>query len=97
PAVSGLGARMTERRGRRNDFFHSAQLLDLSITSRMCVEAFCDLFAYCERLFGTSWTDCSSAARNLEILQLLFRLEARAYSDPQLLAKVTAVIRGVPR
>ncbi len=97
PTASELCAQMRERRERRNAFFHSAQLLDLSITSRMCVEAFCDLFSYCELLFETAWTDSVAAARNLEILELLFRLECRAYSDPQLVPKVAEVIRSVPR
>jgi hypothetical protein len=92
-----LCTQMIERRRRRNEFFHSANLLDLSITSRMCVEAFCDLFAYCELLFDRAWKDCASAARNLEILELLFRLEQRAYSDPQLQSKVKDLIRHVPR
>lgn len=37
--VNDLQEAMTNRHKRRNDFFHSAGLLDLSVTSRNCVEA----------------------------------------------------------
>ena len=97
PGATDLCALMRERRERRNAFFHSAQLLDLSITSRMCVEAFCDLFTYCDQLFDGSWKDCVASARNLEIFELLFRIERHAYSDPQLNSKVKNLIRRVPR
>ena len=95
--VSLLCDRMRERRVRRNDFFHSAHLLDLNITPRMCVEAFCDLFEYCEMLFCSEWSVAGSGARNLETLITLFRLEHLTFSDPDIGRTVGQVIGQWPR
>jgi hypothetical protein len=95
--VKDLCERMKERRDRRNGFFHSAQLLDLSVTTRMCVEAFCDLFDYCELLFDDQWRVAVSGARNLETLAILFQLESLAFSDPNMNRRIGEVIENWPR
>jgi hypothetical protein len=88
---------MKDRRIRRNDFFHSAQLLDLNITSRMCVEAFCDLFDYCETLFEDDWGVAAAGARNLTTLQALFELDRLTFSNPDVSRKIGEIIEKWPR
>ncbi|HRF95047.1 MAG TPA: hypothetical protein PLZ51_07630, partial [Aggregatilineales bacterium] len=76
-------ARMRKRRQRRNDFFHSTNLLDLDIRKAECIESFCDLIDYGNILFGnpsdnpnlTHWQDAIAQIRDLETLIILLRLE----------------------
>jgi len=89
--VAELQREMQARRERRNEFFHSANLLDLSITFRTCVEAFCDLFEYCELLFE-GWERAVASVRNLETLTLLFELDRCALSDPIVSGRVNDVV-----
>jgi hypothetical protein len=95
--VQSLHGEMKARRGRRNDFFHSTALLDLSVTQRNCVEAFCDLLTYGELLFGRSWADAVCVARNLETCEVLLRLERKSFGDPSVTPKVNRVIQEWPR
>jgi hypothetical protein len=95
--VDELHASMRERRRRRNDFFHSTSLLDLSVTSRMCVQGFCDLLEYGELLFGDEWKRVLSACRNLDTLEILMKLERLSWEDPSITPKVNRVISAWPR
>jgi hypothetical protein len=95
--VIGLQDAMKKRHTRRNDFFHSAGLLDLSATSRNCVEAFCDLFEYGEVLFGTDWRTTSESCRNLATLEVMLQLEKLAFSDPSVTPKVNWILQQWPR
>jgi hypothetical protein len=95
--VEPLHAGMMERRERRNRFFHSAELLDLNITPRMAVEAYCDLFRYCEALFGQEWDLATRGARNLATLAILFRLELAAFADPDVTRRMGAILEEWPR
>lgn len=83
--------RMSLRREQRNGFFHSAQLLSLTIGKNECVEAFCDLLDYGRLLFGASWDDELAGARNLDIMQVLLRLEKRTANNPALRDKINLV------
>jgi hypothetical protein len=97
PRIERLLANMKARRDRRNDFFHSTKLLDLNVSQRNCVEAFCDLLDYGLLLFGNEWTEEVQAARNLAVLEILFRLEKKSFSDPSVTPRVNAVLRDCPR
>ena len=88
---------MKVRRERRNDFFHSTSLLDLSVTQRMCVEAFCDLLDYGLLLLGADWTKELCVARNLETLEVMLRLEKKGFSDPSVTPKVNRILAKWPR
>ena len=90
--VQRLSEAMQNRRQRRNDFFHSTSLLDLSVTPRVGVESFCDLLDYGELLFGQDWRDALNATRNLDTFSTLLRLERRAFSDPSITPKVDSII-----
>lgn len=94
--IAELQKAMIERRETRNHFFHSAQLLDLNITFRVCVEAYCDLFEYCESLFD-EWPQVASGVRNLETLILLFKLDRHALSEPSIEVRVHEVIEAWSR
>jgi hypothetical protein len=100
PTVAGevqeLQRHMCERRKRRNGFFHSADLLDLNLGTRTCIEAFCELFRYCELLFDSRWTTIVAGAGNLETLIALFRLESLAFSDPDIRRRVAHIIETQP-
>jgi len=50
-----LHGAMKARRERRNQFFHSTHLLDLTVNRRECVEGFCDLMESGRLLFGADW------------------------------------------
>lgn len=54
--TADLLVRIEERRERRNGFFHSAHLLDLTLSTSRVDHALVDLLDYCERLFGAEWT-----------------------------------------
>lgn len=95
--VTALSTAMETRRTRRNDFFHSTTLLDLSVTQRICVEAFCDLLDYGLLLFEADWTNTVRVCRNLETLEVLLRLEKKSISDPSVLPKVNQVFARMPK
>jgi hypothetical protein len=95
--VIELQEAMEQRRNRRNDFFHSTNLLDLSVTPRNCVESFCDLMEYGEILFGVDWRTALEACRNLATLEVMLQLERRAFSDPAVTPKMNNVIQNWPR
>jgi len=95
--VKDLQVAMTNRRKRRNDFFHSTSLLDLSVTQPNCVRAFCDLLEYGEILFGADWRTALEASRNLATLEVMLQLERCAFSDPSIIPKVNKIIQDWPR
>lgn len=95
--VTRLQDAMVERRERRNHFFHSTSLLDLNVAPRSCVEAFCDLLDYGRLLFGDKWDETVPSARNLDVLELLLRLENKGFSDPSTVSEVSELMRRMPR
>ena len=95
--VRALHERMRSIRDRRNRFFHSADLLDLSLTPRMCLESFCDLFDYGLKLFGDEWAKAVGGAGNLETYELLLRLERAALRDPAVSIQLMKVLQDWPR
>ena len=97
PLVDDLHTRMKARRDLRNDFFHSAKLLNLSVAQRDCVEAFCDLLNYGKLLFPTTWDTALSGERTLDTLEILLRLDRKCYSNPSITAKVSDVLKSCPR
>ncbi len=96
-AAQSIHGNMKTRRQRRNDFFHSATLLDLSIARRGVVEAFCDLFAYGELLFPTDWQRHVDSSRNLDTMRILLLIEKTSFSDPTIWGKAAAIFRDCPR
>lgn len=95
--ITELQDSMQQRRKRRNDFFHSTSLLDLNVTQRNCVEAFCDLLEYGELLMGEEWRVALQAARNLETMAVILQLERLAFSDPSITTKVNQILCTWPR
>jgi hypothetical protein len=95
--VNDLQDAMTTRHKRRNDFFHSAGLLDLSVTARNCVESFCDLLEYGVILLGTDWRTALESCRNLATLEVMLQLEKLAFSDPSITPKVNNILHDWPR
>lgn len=95
--VDNLHNRMKERRNLRNDFFHSAKLLRLSIAQSDCIEAFCDLLDYGELLFQGSWKDTLSAGRTLGTLEILLRLDLKSYGNPSITSKVNEIFENCPQ
>lgn len=92
-----IHARMKDRRSRRNDFFHSTHLLDLSATQRTVVEAFCDLFIYGKLLFGDDWRRHVDSSRNLDTMRVLLLIEKASCSDPIIWTKAAGILRECPR
>ena len=92
-----LVSAMRNRRARRNGFFHSTQLLDLSTSKRSCVEAFCDLFEFGELLFGDDWNREIEANVKTETLCVLFCLDRKAFSDASVEPRISALLETWPR
>ena len=95
--VKDLQAVMKDRRKRRNDFFHSTNLLDLNVTPRNCVESLCDLLEYGEILLGANWRTALKASRNLATFEVMLQLEKCAFSDPSITQKVDRILKDWPR
>ncbi len=92
-----LHGAMKARRDRRNEFFHSTKLLDLSVIQRNCVEAFCDLLDYGRLLFGSEWGEVCKSARNYQIMEVLLKLEVKGFSDPSVIHKLNEILKKWPR
>ncbi len=95
--AQNIHGNMKNRRGRRNDFFHSTHLLDLSAGQRFVVEALCDLFAYGGLLFPTDWQRHVDSSRNLDTMRILLLIEKASFSDPSISTKAASVFREWPR
>lgn len=95
--TQGIHGNLKNRRERRNDFFHSTHLLDLSASQRAVVEAFCDLFAYGELLFPSDWQRHVNSSRNLDTMRILLLIERASFSDPTIWGKAASVFREWPR
>lgn len=93
PSVKAIHSRMLDRRKRRNDFFHSTNLLDLSIAQRGVFEAFCDLFTYGELLFGPQWQANVESSRNLDTMRILLLIEKENIRNPTLMDKAMHIIQ----
>jgi hypothetical protein len=89
--------RIEGRRDRRNKFFHSTDLLDLTLQPRDCVEAFCDLIDYGKLLFPVVWDIEVAAAGNMETCEALIRLDRLSYGDPSVGPRVNDVLAKWPR
>jgi hypothetical protein len=85
------------RRERRNKFFHSTDLLDLTLQPRDCVDAFCDLIDYGKLLFPADWDKEVAAAGNMETCEALIRLDRKTYGDPAIGPKVNDILAKWPR
>jgi hypothetical protein len=95
--VVAILQRIEARRDRRNEFFHSTNLLDLNFHARDCVEAFVDLLDYGKVLFPATWDTETAASGNMETCEALLRLDKKAYGDPSVTPKVNAVLKSQPR
>jgi hypothetical protein len=95
--IDRLQHAMKRRRSRRNEFFHSTSLLDLSVTARNCVESFCDLLEYGDVLMADAWRTALESARNLATLEIMLKLERLAFSDPSVTPKVNQILQNWPR
>ena len=95
--VENLHTEMKKRRELRNEFFHSAKLLSLSIAPSDCIQAFCDLLNYGELLFQSKWKNALSAERTLGTLAILLRLDLKSYGNPSIISKVSEILENCPR
>ena len=94
--IDTLLTRAETRRQRRNGFFHSTHLLDLTIPRHEVSLALADLFDLGTALFP-GWGAEVEAAGNLETAEALVRLDCRARADPSLTPRVMAVFERHPR
>lgn len=91
PAAAGVLTRIEARRDRRNDFFHSAHLLDLTLQPRDVKDALSDLLEYGALLFGVEWEMEVKGQANLETAAVLIKLDCKAHSDPRIVPKIMDV------
>ena len=97
PAVADILNRVEARRIRRNGFFHSAHLLDLTLQSHDVNEALRDLLEYGALLFGADWTEEVKGTGNLETAEVLLRLDHQSRADPRIGPKVSDVFAKLKR
>jgi hypothetical protein len=95
-AADAVLKRIQDRRERRNKFFHSTDLLDLTLQPRDCVESFCDLLDYGGLLFAADWQREVAAAGNMETCEALIRLDRKVYADPSIGPKVNSILAKWP-
>lgn len=86
-----------DRRVRRNDFFHSAYLLDLNINPRGCVEALSDLLSYGLLLFRDHWKLGVRARPRMSAFDILIKLERLSSDDPTIWSDVDVILKSWPR
>lgn len=96
-AVRTMLERIEDRRGRRNQFFHSTYLLDLNFHARACIEAFVDLLDYCKLLFPADWDATVAATGNMETSEVVLRIDKKSYGDPSVVPKMNALLKRQPR
>lgn len=77
-AVRALHVELKSRRGQRNDFFHSANLLQLNVHLLDTLKAFCQLLEYGKHLFGADWDAAVNGRPTLRNLALLVQVELKA-------------------
>ena len=95
--VNALLSRIESRRDRRNEFFHSTNLLDLNLHARDCVEAFVDLLDYGLLLFGVNWSAAVTVTGNMETCEAVIRLDKMSYADPSVSPRVNEILGKWPR
>src|SRR2546426_8648683 len=96
-AADALLTHMENRRDRRNDFFHTTHLLDLTFPPRACIEAFVDLLDYGRLLFGNDWGAAVASAGNMETCEAILRVDNKTYTEPSVGPKMNALLRTQPR
>lgn len=96
-AANTLLARIEDRRDRRNEFFHSTNLLDLNFHARDCIESFCDLLDYGKILFPADWDAAVAATGNMETCEAVVRIDQKTYGDPSVGPKMNAILGHWPR
>lgn len=89
--------KIEQRRDRRNEFFHSTHLLDLTLHSRDCVEAFCDLMDYGKMLFPDDWDSAVDATSSMRTNETIIRLDKKGYGDTSIHPRMNAIIGNWPR
>lgn len=95
--IDELLARIESRRGRRNDFFHSTHLLDLTIQSAECVRAFVDGLDYCQLLFPVDWETHVATESTMETSEAVLRVDLKSFGDPSVGPRMNAVLKAQPR
>lgn len=97
PAVDTLLKRIESRRDRRNEFFHSTHLLDLTLQPADCVRAFVDLLDYGKLLFGAEWNDAVAATGNMETCEAVLRIDKKSFGDPSVTPRLNAILKRQAR
>jgi hypothetical protein len=97
PAVDAILKRIESRRDRRNNFFHSTALLDLTLQPADCVRALVDLLDYGKLLFGANWEIEVAAAGNMETCEAVLRVDKKSYADPSVGPKMNTLLKKQPR
>jgi len=96
-AVVALLHSIEARRVRRNNFFHSTDLLDLNLQPGDCVRAFVDLLDYGQLVFGADWGTSVEAIGNMETCEAVLRVDKKSYGDPSVGPKMNDILKRQPR
>lgn len=89
--------RIEARRDRRNEFFHSTRLLDLTVQSADCVRAFVDLLNLGKLYFDADWEREVAGVATMETNEAVFRVDRKSYDDPSVIPKLNHILQRQPR
>ena len=97
--VKRLQGEMVGRRKWRNNFFHSTDLLELTLGREDCVNAYLDLCEYGRLLFwkDDAWERTASGVPNFETLHLLLRVERQGFTRIQVRDRLETLLRDFPQ
>jgi hypothetical protein len=94
--LEALHSRVRGRREIRNQFFHSANLLEMTLAPRKCVDGLLDLLEYGRLLFGDKWEELVTERRVMEVYKTLLRIERWSFSEPKILDKLNSILSDWP-
>ncbi len=97
PAATKLLQRIEDRRERRNGFFHSTGLLDLTLHNNSVNEALADICDFGALLFGKEWQEEVASTGNMETSLALLQIDCRSRADPAITACASKVLKAEPR
>ncbi len=95
--LQDISTALSNRRRRRNDFFHSTHLLDLNVNTRGCVEALTELIVYGDFLFGDNWQAGVRSRPRMNTFCILLELDRLSFDDFTLRHRVDEILKKWPR
>jgi len=88
-----LHERMRNKHQLRNQFFHSTNVLQLTLEPRSCADGLLDLMYYGSLLFGAEWGRIVEKRRVMRVYEVLLRIEHASFEEPKYLDVLKDLLR----